>query len=55
LGVAVVREVIQPDFKQQWSDPLAHSSDPITDLKRIFRQCAKTKIAMGAGVWLSAE
>src|SRR5438445_12818592 len=45
LGVAVVREVIQPDFKQQWSDPLAHSSDPIADLKRIFRQSAKTKIA----------
>jgi len=51
LGVAVVREVIQPDFKQQWSDPLAHSSDPITDLKRIFRQCAKTKIADGGLVY----
>src|SRR3989442_12031477 len=51
LGVAVVREVIQPDFKQQWSDPLAHSSDPITDLKRIFRQCAKTKMANGGLVY----
>src|SRR5256885_6194184 len=51
LGHAVVREVIQPDFKQQWSDPLAHSSDPITDLKRIFRQCAKTKIANGGPVY----
>src|SRR6266850_3460666 len=51
LGVAVVREVIQPDFKQQWSDPLAHSSDPITDLKRIFRQSAKTKIANGGLVY----
>ncbi len=47
LGVAVVREVIQPDFKQQWSDPLANSTDPITDLKRIFRQGAKRKIADG--------
>src|SRR6266446_4545759 len=47
LGVAVVREVIQPDFKQQWSDPLAHSSDPIIDLKRIFRQGAKREIAGG--------
>src|SRR5205807_8390875 len=45
LGYAAVREVIEPDFKQQWSDPLAHSSDPITDLKRISRHCAKTKIA----------
>ena len=51
LGHAVVREVIQPDFKQQWSDPLAYSSDPITDLKRIFRQCAKTKIANGGLVY----
>ncbi len=47
LGHAVVREVIDPDFKQQWSDPLANSTDPITDLKRIFRQGAKRKIADG--------
>jgi len=47
LGYAVVREVIDPDFKQQWSDPLAQSTDPITDLKRIFRQCAKREIADG--------
>src|SRR5213080_3862919 len=26
LGYAVVREVIHPHFKQQWSDPLAHST-----------------------------
>jgi AcrR family transcriptional regulator len=45
LGHAVVREVIHPNFTQQWSDPLADSTDPITDLKRIFRQCAKTAIA----------
>jgi TetR/AcrR family transcriptional regulator, transcriptional repressor for nem operon len=47
LGYAVVREVIHPHHKQQWSDSLAHSSDPITDLKRIFRQCAKREIASG--------
>jgi AcrR family transcriptional regulator len=47
LGYAVVREVINPDFKQQWSDPLANSTDPITDLKRIFRQGAKREIASG--------
>jgi TetR/AcrR family transcriptional regulator, transcriptional repressor for nem operon len=47
LGYAVVREVIHPHFEQQWSDPLAHSTDPITDLKRIFRQCAKRAIANG--------
>src|SRR5256884_4757904 len=50
LGYAVVREVIHPHFKQQWSDPLAHSTDPITDLKRIFRQCAKREIANGGPV-----
>jgi AcrR family transcriptional regulator len=47
LGHAVVREVIHPRFKQQWSDPLANSTDPITDLKRIFRQSAKRAIADG--------
>jgi len=31
LGYAVVREVIHPRFNQQWSDPLANSTDPITD------------------------
>src|SRR6267142_1046881 len=43
LGYAVVREVIHPHFKKQWSDPLANSTDPIADLKRIFRQCAKSE------------
>ena len=47
LGYAVVREVVHPHFKQQWSDPLANSTDPITDLKRIFRECAKREIANG--------
>jgi len=47
LGYAVVREVIHPQFVQHWSDPLADSTDPITDLKRIFRQGAKKKIADG--------
>ena len=47
LGYAVVREVIHPRFNQQWSDPLANSTDPITDLKRIFRQGAKRKVADG--------
>ena len=47
LGYAVVREVIHPHFKQQWSDPLVSSIDPITDLKGIFRQCAKRAIANG--------
>src|SRR5260370_20667616 len=47
LGYAVVREVVHPRFNQQWSDPLVNSTDPITDLKRIFRQGAKREIADG--------
>src|SRR2546430_8136611 len=47
LEHAVVREVIHPRYKQQRSDPLANSTDAITDLKRIFRQGAKREIAGG--------
>ena len=45
LGYAVVSEVIQPHLKEQWADPLALSSDPISDLKRLFRQFVKEEIA----------
>src|SRR6476620_6926940 len=45
LGYAVVREVIHPQFMQHWADPLVNSTDPITDLKRIFGQRAKREIA----------
>src|SRR5436309_16089805 len=44
LGYAVVRELIHPQFMQQWSDRPAYSTDPLTDLKRIFRQCANSEI-----------
>lgn len=47
LGYAVVREVIHPHLKARWSDPLARSTDPITDLKGIFRQCLKEEIDNG--------
>ena len=47
LGYAVVREVIHPQLKARWSDPLAHSTDPITDFKRLFRQCLKDERADG--------
>jgi TetR/AcrR family transcriptional regulator, transcriptional repressor for nem operon len=47
LGYAVVREVIYPHLKERWADPLANSTDPITDLKRLFRQCMKEEIANG--------
>jgi len=47
LGYAVVREVIHPHLKARWADQLAHSTDPITDLKRVFRQCLKEEIDNG--------
>ena len=47
LGYAVAREIIQPRLKARWSDPLAHSDDPIRDLKRIFRQCLNDELESG--------
>src|SRR6266536_4903384 len=47
LGYAVVREVIHPQLKARWSDPLAQSNDPISDLKRIFRRCLKEEMDNG--------
>jgi TetR/AcrR family transcriptional repressor of nem operon len=38
LGYAVVREVVDPQVKEQWIDPLTHSTDPVMELKRIFRR-----------------
>jgi len=34
LGYAVVRELIHPRLKTRWSDPLAQTTDPITEVKR---------------------
>ena len=47
LGYAVAREIIHPRLKARWSDPLAHSTDPIRDLKRIFRQCLNEEVENG--------
>src|SRR5262245_30572959 len=41
LGYAVVNEIIGPELKERWIDPLSASIDPITDLKRMLRQCMK--------------
>jgi AcrR family transcriptional regulator len=40
LGYAVVDEVIWPQFKATWIDPLEQSADPIRDTKRLLRQMA---------------
>jgi TetR/AcrR family transcriptional regulator, transcriptional repressor for nem operon len=47
LGYAVVREVIHPQLKARWSDPLAQSDDPISDLKRVFWRCLKEEMNNG--------
>jgi TetR/AcrR family transcriptional repressor of nem operon len=41
LGYAVVDEIIGPILEQRWLSPLTGSTDPITDLKRVFRQFVK--------------
>jgi TetR/AcrR family transcriptional regulator, transcriptional repressor for nem operon len=47
LGYAVVDEVILPILNQRWIDPLANSTDPITDLKGLFRRFIREDIASG--------
>jgi AcrR family transcriptional regulator len=47
LGYAVVDEIIGPILRQRWLDPLANSADPISDLKRAFRQFVQEDIATG--------
>lgn len=47
LGYAVVRELIHPSLKTRWSDPLAETTDPVTEVKRLFRYCSKDESAHG--------
>jgi TetR/AcrR family transcriptional repressor of nem operon len=47
LGYTVVDEIIGPILKQRWLNPLAGSTNPIADLKRVFRQFVKEDIASG--------
>jgi TetR/AcrR family transcriptional regulator, transcriptional repressor for nem operon len=44
LGYAVVDEIIGPLGRQRWLDPLTNSTNPIADLKRVFRQSVKEDI-----------
>jgi TetR/AcrR family transcriptional regulator, transcriptional repressor for nem operon len=41
LGYAVVEEVIWPQFKATWIDPLEQSDDPIQDTKRLLLHMAE--------------
>ena len=47
LGYAVVEEVVFPEMKQRWLDPLADSVDPIAALKKVMRQFAREGDANG--------
>src|SRR5262245_54618148 len=51
LGYAVVEEVIWPQFKTTWIDPLEQSADPIKDTKRLLRRMIDE--GPGAGVTLA--
>jgi AcrR family transcriptional regulator len=42
LGYAVVDEVIWPQFKAAWIDPLEHSDDPINDARRLLLHAAES-------------
>ena len=47
LGYAVVEEVVFPEMKQRWLDPLADSVDPIAALKKTMRQFAREEDTNG--------
>jgi AcrR family transcriptional regulator len=49
LGYAVVEEVVFPEMKERWLDPLADSIDPIAALKKAMRQCASDEEALIQG------
>jgi TetR/AcrR family transcriptional repressor of nem operon len=50
LGYAVVDEIIEPILEQRWLAPLADSTDPIAEIKRVFRHFAKEDTSSGAYV-----
>jgi TetR/AcrR family transcriptional regulator, transcriptional repressor for nem operon len=47
LGYAVLDEVIGPLLLARWLDPLADSTDPISDMQRAFRRYVEADIATG--------
>jgi len=41
LGYAVVEEIVYPQMKERWLDPLADSIDPIAAIKKAMREFAR--------------
>jgi AcrR family transcriptional regulator len=50
LGYAVLDDVIGPLLLTRWLDPVAHSTDPLTDIQHAFRRYVEADIA--SGHWL---
>jgi TetR/AcrR family transcriptional repressor of nem operon len=50
LGYAVVDDMVGPLLLARWLEPLANSTDPITDIQRAFRGYVEADIA--SGHWL---
>jgi TetR/AcrR family transcriptional repressor of nem operon len=48
LGYAVVDELIEPLLLARWLDPLAASTDPLSDLQASFRRFVKEDIDSGS-------
>jgi TetR/AcrR family transcriptional repressor of nem operon len=47
LGYAVLDEVIGPILEQRWLAPLADTTDPVAEIKRLFRQFVKEDTRSG--------
>ena len=47
LGYAVLEEIIQPEIRRRWLEPLAGSVDPIADIKRVCQQLVKEDVKSG--------
>jgi AcrR family transcriptional regulator len=50
LGYAVLDDIIGPLLLMRWLNPLANSSDPLTELQAAFRRFVEADIA--SGLWL---
>ena len=50
LGYAVLDDLIGPLLLTRWLDPVAHSTDPLTDIQHAFRRYVEADIA--SGHWL---
>jgi AcrR family transcriptional regulator len=50
LGYAVLDDIIGPLLLTRWLDPVASSSDPLTDIQAAFRRFVEEDI--GSGMWV---